>query len=140
MADASGTSIFNLDDMRKGAVTVTVGNKVLTLAPGRHATITSQLAREFESVNPAESFGYRNLTSTKLNNELQVFSSEFSLSTAINKVKAVRDLISSAHPDAKRMSKHLLKTVASVYQLSKQQAQFHQYQHPRLSAMATFSQ
>ena len=38
-----------------------VANRTLALTPGRHATVTTSNVNEFAEVNPAESFGYRNV-------------------------------------------------------------------------------
>ncbi len=91
--------------------------KHVTLAPGRQAMITSHLVEGFEMINPAESFSYRNLTSKKLDCDLQAFTSEFSMTDAIGNVKQLKSLVSSRHPEAKRLANHLIKTAAIVSQL-----------------------
>ena len=136
MALSTGTAVFNLDDSHRNSVSVSVGKKQMALAPGRQAMITSQLVGEFEMVNPAEAFAYRNLTSTNLDAALKLFSSEFLLPNVIGNIKQLRVMLNSPHPQAKRMSQHLLKTAASIGQLNRQQDQFQQYLHPRLTAEA----
>jgi hypothetical protein len=135
MALPSGTAVYNLDDTRKNSIVITIGKDHMTLAPGRHAMITSHLVDGFEMVNPAESFGYRNVSSKKLDGDLQAFTSEFSMTNAIGNIKQLRQMVNSSNPDAKRKASHLLKTAAIMSQISAGGG-YQQYQHPRMTASA----
>jgi hypothetical protein len=135
MALPGGTAVYNLDDSHKDSVVIAVGENQMTLTPGRHATITSHLVDGFEMINPVESFAYRNLSRTKLNSDLQVYTSEYSLPDAIRNIKQLRAMFSSSHPEVKRKVDHLLKTTAIVSQLTAG-GQYQQYQHPRMTAYA----
>jgi hypothetical protein len=135
MALPSGTAVYNLDDTRKNSVVLTIGKSKMTLAPGRHAMVTSHLVESFDMVNPAEAFGYRNVASKKVDGDLQAFTSEFSMTDAIGQIKQLRSMVNSNHPDAKRVTNHLLKTAAIMSQLSAGGG-YQQYQHPRMTASA----
>jgi len=130
MALPTGTAVYNLDDSRKNSVVITIGKNQMTLAPGRHAMVTSHLIDGFEMVNPAESFSYRNVSSKKLDGDLQAFTSEFSMTNAIGNIKQLRAMVNSSNPDAKRKASHLLKTAAIMSQISAGDG-YQQYQHPR---------
>jgi hypothetical protein len=136
MALTTGTAVYNLDDQRKESVVITIGKNHLSLQPGRHAMVTSHLVEGFEMINPAESFAYRNVSSAKLESDLQAFTSEFSVPNAIANVKQLRALINSHHPQAKRIAGHMLKTAAIVAQLSCGGNQYQRYEHPRMTASA----
>jgi hypothetical protein len=103
MALPSGTAVYNLDDCRKNSVVLRIGKSQMTLAPGRHAMITSHLVESFEMINPAESFGYRNVTSKRVDDNLQVFTSQFSTVNALSQIKQLRALINSNHAQANRV-------------------------------------
>ncbi|MBS2010960.1 MAG: hypothetical protein JST01_28165 [Cyanobacteria bacterium SZAS TMP-1] len=99
--------------------------------------ITSHLVSGFEMVNPAEGLAHRNVTSHKLDGDLQAFHSEFLMAHAIGKIKQLKLLVNSNAPEAKRVSSHLLKTAAIVSQLGgANAAQYQLYQHPRMTASA----
>ena len=136
MALPSGTAVYNLDDSRKGAVQVIIGDHTVTLAPGRHAMVTSHLVSSFDMVNPAESLAHRNVTSKKFGGDLQAFTSEFMLSQTMANVKQLRALVASKNPEAQKLANHMLKTAAIVSQYGSNSAQYELYQHPRITASA----
>ncbi len=140
MALPTGTAVYNLDDSRKNSIVITIGKNQMTLAPGRQAMVTSHLVDGFEMVNPAELFGYRNLSSKKLDGDLQAFTSEFLITNAIGNTKQLRQMVNSSNPAAKHKAKHMLKTVAIMSQLSGGGTGYQQYQHPRMTAMAVVKQ
>jgi hypothetical protein len=135
MALPTGTAVFNLDDTRKNSVVLTIGKNQMVLAPGRHAMITSHMVEGFEMVNPAESFSFRNVSSKKLDGDLQAFTSEFSMVNAIGNIKQLRAMVNSSNPQAKLKANHLLKTAAIMSQIGGGGA-YEQYQHPRMTASA----
>jgi hypothetical protein len=136
MALPTGTAVYNLDDSGKDSVVISIGDKQLSLAPGRQAMITSHLVDGFEMVNPAESFGYRNITRNKVGGGLQAFTSDFSMINAMANVKQLKALIASKHPQARRVAGHMLKTAAILSQISGNGGQYMQYPHPRMTALA----
>jgi hypothetical protein len=66
---------------------------------------------------------------------MQAFTSEYSTANAIGCIKQLRQMINSNHPQAKRLTNHLLKTTAIMSQISAGVG-YQQYQHPRMTAMA----
>ncbi len=117
MAFANGLAVYDLDDVRKGSVEVTAAGHSIKLSPGQHLYITGDNVRSFADINPAQLIGYRGITSRKLNNGHTAFSAEFSVPHAIHAVKPLKELVRSNHPEAQKISRHLLKTTAAIMQL-----------------------
>jgi hypothetical protein len=138
MATPTGTAVYNLDDGHTRSVVVSVvsaGERQLALAPGRHVLVTSHLVDSYDLVNPAQSFSYRNLSSRKIGGDLQAFTGEFSISSAISNVKQLRLMFSSPDAKVKRISGRMLKTAAILSQLSA--GSYQQYIHPSITAVAS---
>jgi hypothetical protein len=140
VCDQGTLSVYNLDDTRSGAVVLTAGSEKITLAPGRHATVTSGEARDFDLVNPIRTLGYRGLSSRKLENSrakgsLILHSSEFSLPSAIATVAPLKSLISSSDRAQSKVGRHLLKTAAIMQTISTQNVPYQLMAPPQTTAM-----
>ena len=131
-----GTAVYNIDDQHRDAVRIQVGNHTIPLSPSKQATVTSSTVKAFEQVNPVEAIGYRYMTDSELGDGMKVFNSEFSISSSIGAVKTLRSFITSKHPDAMRVSGHMLKTAAAMMQLKPGSASFQQVTRPRMAAYA----
>lgn len=136
MAFANGLAVYDLDDVRKGAVEVVAGGKSITMSPGQHIFVTNSNVRGFEDVNPAQMIGYRGITSRDLNNGLKVFSAEFCVPHACHAVKPLKHLLQSNHPQDKKVAAHFLKTTAVTMQLRGHGGEFQQVFRPRKTAWA----
>lgn len=117
MAFKNGVAVYDLDDARKGSISVSAAGKTITLSPGQHVFVTSESVRSFDEINPAQMIGYRGITSQSLGSGLKAFSAEFCVPHAINAVKPLKSLIQSKHPNSKKVSDHMLKTAAVIMQL-----------------------
>ena len=135
MTSPSGTSVYNLDDTCKESVAILIGKERVFLRPGTHAMVTSHLVESFETANPAPALSHRNLSTRRLDSNLQLFTSEFSMINAISRVKPLRALIGSNQPQVKRAVNHLLKTSAIVSQISGTD-QYQLYANPKLTETA----
>lgn len=127
-------AVYNLDDDHRSAVSVSVGKHAKTLSPGRHVVITSKSARDFESINPCESFAYRALDCTDLQNGLKTFHGQFHVPVAVASVKQLRELVTSRHPGAKRVAQHLMKTTAILMHLQPNQSDYQLKRAPETTA------
>jgi hypothetical protein len=136
MAFANGLAVYDLDDVRKGAVEVIAGGQSITMSPGQHIFVTNNNARTFEDVNPAQMIGYRGITSRDLNGGLKVFSAEFCVPHACHAVKPLKHLLQSNHPHDKKVAAHLLKTTAVTMQLRGRNGEYQQVFRPRKTAWA----
>jgi hypothetical protein len=135
MTSPAATSVYNLDDTCKESVAIMIGQERIFLQPGTHAMVTSHLVESFETANPAPAFSHRNLSSRRLDGNLQLFTSEFSLINAIARIKPLRALIGSRHPQVKRAVNHMLKTSAIVSQISGTD-QYQLYANPKVTETA----
>jgi hypothetical protein len=133
MVSSTGTAVYNLDDSHNHAVVVSVGERQLALAPCRHVLVTSRLVDSYHMVNPAERFGYRNISCQQVSGDMQAFTGEFSIPTAISNVKQLRMMVSSPEARVKKISGRMLKTAAILSQLS--YGSYQQYPHPTITAM-----
>jgi len=133
MAFADGVAVYDIDDVRKGAIEVTAGGNSIKLSPGQHVFITRSDADSFDQINPAQVIGYRGITSKNLGSGLKAFSAEFCVPHAIHAVKPLKSIVQSKHPQSKKVADHLLKTTAAIMQL-RGGAEFQQVFRPRKTA------
>jgi len=133
MATANSFSVFNLDDHRRGSVTVSSGNRTFVLSPGRHAVIARSHVMSFECVNPAECFAYRNLASTEMEKGLKAFTGEFSIPAAINSVVPLKYMIHNKGGKSQHVAEHLMKTTAVLLHL-RGSDRYQQVVRPRVAA------
>lgn len=112
ICNKDGLSLFDIHDRRKGAVKLIVGESELSLAPGRHLSVTRSSVQRFEDINPAFLISHRNLNAHSLGNELKAFSSEFSHASAISAVTPLHELLGKPHAHMKPISESVLKTIA----------------------------
>jgi len=133
MATPDSVAVYNLDDWQKGAVQVTSGGKTMSLSPGRHAVVSRSNGTSFDSVNPAECFGYRNLNSFELENGMRAHTGEFSIPWAIQAVKPLRHLVKNQHAGSQQVVNHLMKTTAVLMHMQGA-APYQQVVRPRVAA------
>jgi len=134
IASKHGIAVYNLDDQHRDAVRVHAGGRTLTLSPSNQAVITSKQNTAFEQVNPLETMAYRRVTDFEIGANLRAFNSEFSMLSAISTIKPLKSIVSSKHPEARRISAHLLKTAAAMVQLKAGLESYQKVPHSRLSA------
>jgi hypothetical protein len=133
-ASADSTSVFNLDDKHKESIVISINSHKLSISPGQHLTVTRAGVNSFDLVNPEEAIAHKSLRQKHLENNIQVFSSEFSTVSAIANVGAFKDYIvgtSSSHASA---VSRILKTAAILSQLANSTSNYELYPHPRIIA------
>jgi len=124
---ADGLSVYDLHDSNRNAVVLKTGNKILSLTPGRHVTISSGNGRDYSSVNPIELVQHRALSHSTLDNGWKVYTSEVSIPSVCFAVKPLKQLMKSNRAEAKSMANRLLKTSAVLMTLSPDQGDFVQF-------------
>ncbi len=129
-------SVYDIEDAHKGSVAITAHGRTTTLAPGRHLTVANAKAGEFAQVNSIESIPHRGLVSKSLDNGIKMHISEFSTASAIQTIKPLKAVMSSTHPQAKKVSDRLIKTTAVILSMTSGKADFQHYFKPALTAMA----
>jgi hypothetical protein len=132
MSFRHGLSVFDLADAHGKAVVVQAGKHDVVLNPGMHVSITRDTVGGFEEINPAQLIGYGNINERRLGEGMKAFTSEFSVPLAVAAVNPLRQLVNSKHPNAQRVSKHMLKTAAILTQIHN--AKYEQIMRPALTA------
>jgi len=131
-----GLAVFNVDDSHKNAVSMSVGDRQFSLAPGGHVLVTKNNVRAINDVNPAQLIGHRNVKELNLTGGRKAFSSEFSIPHAMSAVLPLKELMSSKHPHSQKCAKHLMKTVAIHLHLNQDADSYKQLFHPSTTAYA----
>jgi hypothetical protein len=126
---ADTLAVYNFDDLHRYAVRIHSGNKSLTLSPGRHAIISSKTA-SFDSLNVIPEIAHRRVSSAQMFGAgMRMFSSEFSIPSAMTAIKQLRELLNSRQPDAIQVARHMLKTVASLQVINPSTERYQQSFH-----------
>ncbi|MBX3153897.1 hypothetical protein KF728_27330 [Candidatus Obscuribacterales bacterium] len=133
--DGTRLGVYDLHDERKGSVRVTAGARATTLSPGRCTVLTTRSNHGFERVNPMESVGYKSVAAVNHGNGIKAFNAEFATMHAIGSVKPLKEIMSSRHDNARRMSNKLMKTSAVLMHLGGI-GEFEVYAEPSVAAMA----
>jgi YVTN family beta-propeller protein len=115
-ANNNSVSIFDLHDNHTGDVQIDGANSAV-LAPGRHVTITSMNANDFSTVNPFDSISHREMQ-TKQNKSFTVFTSEFSIPSAIKGLDIDAALKQSEAYSDGRLTDAMLRDAAILMQFS----------------------
>lgn len=105
----ANVAILNLDDVRKGAVRIVAGDRVLTLQPGKELVLTRETTPSFERVNPMPRIATRNTSKLELGDRLTGFLSEFSIPSALTQIIPLKKLVASVDPRDRRLAHSLLK-------------------------------
>ncbi len=111
----SGVSVYDFDDRKKSAIVLKSGDDTVSLSPGHHVTIVDSGGR-FDDINPLESIPHRGLQARKREHK-HIYSSEFSISAAIENIQLLQQLMRSPSEKAVRRSANLVKTAAVIMQL-----------------------
>jgi hypothetical protein len=139
MATQNGLAVYDFDDTHSGAVTVSVRGKDFVLAPGRHALISKNAGKGFEFVNAAQLFAYRSITQQAIAGTgdgpaMHAFTADFSLPQAITTVMPLQRLVTSTHPQARKIAQRLLKTTTIMEEMTAGGEQYHQVFRPSMVA------
>ena len=132
--DGTRLGVYDLHDERKGSVRVTAGARATTLSPGRCTVLTTRSGHGFERVNPMESVGYKSVAAVNHGNGIKAFNAEFATMHAIGSVKPLKEIMSSKHDNARRISNKLMKTSAVLMHIGGN-GDFRVYSEPSVTAM-----
>lgn len=101
-------SVYDLHDSAKKKVYIKSKESIIRLSPGKQITLC-QDAPEFEKVNPARRIAYRSLKKSTWQSRLTVYSTEFSVPSAILHIKPLQTILLSQDKKDKRFTDKLLK-------------------------------
>jgi hypothetical protein len=133
MSFKDGVAIYDIDDAHKNAVSVSVADREVKLAPGNHVLITRDSVRSMNDINPAQLIGHRNVNEHTFHGT-KIFTSEFSIANAISAVMPVRQLFASKHQHTRQLANHLMKTVAIHMHLDPGAVEYKQLVRPSTTA------
>ncbi|MDZ4837091.1 MAG: hypothetical protein SGJ27_25180 [Candidatus Melainabacteria bacterium] len=131
----SGLSIYNLHDNKKSSVSVSISGQQFCLAPGQHLTLANSRSSEFGTVNPIEQISHRTLRTSRANNGVSIFTSEFSIPSAMDSVSSLKSITSSSHPQIKKIKNRMMKTTAVLMYLGGSQNDFQFFTRPQVTAL-----
>ncbi|MBS1989907.1 MAG: hypothetical protein JSS83_05270, partial [Cyanobacteria bacterium SZAS LIN-3] len=136
IAVRDGLAVFNIDDRKSDAVTITSAGKKLSVQPGTSAFIASEAVRSYEHVNPAQLISHRRMYEQRLGNGMKAFRSEIALPTVFSALKPLRAMVQSQDKETRDMAEHLLKTTSILMQLQSGGEDFKRILKPQLTAYA----
>lgn len=108
--------VYNLHEAKTGDVVVNAGTRHIPVRMGEHTAVTDSSVRMYTGINPPTGVTHREIERGDLGNGFAVFSSEFSIVSALNNLKAVSALKNSANPSERRLYQRLLKDAAILMQ------------------------
>lgn len=136
IASDTGVAIYNLHDVRKGALTVTTNvGHTFNVTPGTSAVLVNSHDKQFEDVNPARFVRYRQPVAKLLNNSHKLYRAEFEILSLLNGLPAVKDLMTSENKETRKTMMNVLKTAAILMQLSGNAEPFKFICKPDVTAM-----
>ncbi len=128
-------AVYNLDDRRKDAVVIERSAGRISLCPGRHLLITMKTG-EYGQVNPLETISHRRVSKATLRDGANMFTSEFSPTSLLESIAPANRLLRSSHPEGRKLSHRMLKTIAVLNSLSNGNEPFLHHLKPSLTALA----
>ncbi|MDZ4832260.1 MAG: hypothetical protein SGJ27_00520 [Candidatus Melainabacteria bacterium] len=134
VAGFHGTSVYDLHDSSREAVTLNFDNQQIALSPGRHATVCANAPATYAAINPVEAIAHRGINRTTTARGINAFTSEFALHSSIGELGSMRSITQSAHPQCKRLTAKVMKTAAVLMHLSGGQNGFERHIRPQVTA------
>jgi hypothetical protein len=114
----AGVSIYDLHDNHVGDVSISIdGGTPTTLSPGRHLSVATGSADDFAAINPFDTVSHRQLATKKIG-ALTVFTSEFSIPSAMRNLLVIAAMTKSHKPQHVRITEAMLKNAAILMQLN----------------------
>ena len=107
-----GMSIFNFHDSQTGDVKVAVNGQSVTLAPGQQLFVTKDTNAKFDDINKT-GIGTRNVSETTAG-DAKLFQTEFSMTAALTKLPALKQLVHSSDKKDRAKASKILKTAAAM--------------------------
>jgi len=136
MALAHGIGVYDLHDSGKDMVSVSMGDKSINLAPGKHVFVTDRTSAAFAEVNPADNIAYRKISKVVAGKNHTAFAAEFHITSAIGLIKPMRNLLVSADAADKKAAGRVLKTAAIMLALTSGGEAFQLHRNVRSGLLA----
>jgi len=130
-----GTAIYNFHDTGRKAVCCKINDQEIPIVPGKHLHATKHDAKDFASINELDRIAHRRLLKTDGANGIKIYSSEFSTLSAIEAVEPIKKVLTSDHPDARKLAQNMIKTSAVLMHLGAGSEDFKHHLRPRMTAL-----
>ncbi len=114
LQDSGALSIFNLHDRNLGEVRFDASGQQICIPIGQHLTVAAGQILELSQVNAIDCIAHRNIR-RESNNRMTIFSSEFSILSALSGLTQLRNSKAPAH---RVLMMKCLKNAASIFQMS----------------------
>jgi hypothetical protein len=134
IAFRNGVAVYDLDDLHASSVTIESGPSQIRLYPGMQAIITDATTASLSDVNPTQAIGYRSIRTQQMGPKLKAFISEFDTLQSLQAVLPLRQIVTSKHPEARKVANHLLKSMAILMQTGASRGAYEQV--PRVQVAA----
>lgn len=136
VASEHSVAVYNLHDVRKGALSVVTNQgHTFNVTPGTSAVMVGSHDKSFEEVNPAQFVRYRKPVSRSLSNTHKLYRAEFEIISMLNGLPAFKELIQSENKETRKTMLNVLKTAAILMQLSGNAEPFEFFSKPEVTAM-----
>ena len=126
-------AVYDIHDPKRGSIFIEGSGKKFTLAPGRHLLVTDDKSDSFAMANAIEAIPHYDVNRVN-NNGPAVYTSEFSIPAAIQVVDALKALVNSNNPEARKISDKFMKTAAIL--LHMRGSQYKHYLKPRVTLLS----
>ncbi len=132
-------SIYDLHDASGKNVCIKIGTEILTLSPGKQITLSNQTKEEleFEKITPARRIAYRKLQQSSLQSGTKVYSSEFSIPSAMLHIKPLQMMLLSDNKDDRKIADELIKDFVILDDLSAGSEQYKMPTKPEFTKIST---
>ena len=110
--------VLDLDSTSKDDVRLTIGNKVVDLAPGEEIVITRTRTKLLTKLLSNLPLSFRDPKQCDLRGGIRLYQMEFSIPEAMAKVKELRALADSNKPEHKKVVRRILKNAAIINKVS----------------------
>jgi hypothetical protein len=137
----NGTAVFDFHDKGKGTVCLDIAGKTVALSPGRHLHATSHPSRDFAEVNGLDMISHRRVSTSVITGGVTLHSSEFSTLSAMEMIGPLKKVMSSTHPEARKLAQQMIKTSAVLMHLGAGASEdFKPYGRTRMTSLVNKAQ
>lgn len=103
------TTVYTLNDNRLGDISVLVGKHRINVPLGAQLVLTKNGGKDLHGINAMTGIAFRDAVPLRLDGETKGYLADFSVISAVNAIKVLRQLSKSESPDAKSFLSKLLK-------------------------------
>ena len=119
METGNDVAIYDMhDSLHTGPIKVIANKKELTLSPGTQVLLTKNTTASFDSLNPGNTIGYRNVKASDLGEGIKAYVCNFSIAHGLTNVHVLHDLLTSNDPAQKKTAWTMIKNATILDDLT----------------------